>query len=167
MAESPSGADDLASQVEELERQKQQLLRAAHTEPTRVIDSDGNDDVPAHSSGWELDDDGNPVLDEFGKPVPKWRHEFLHFDGVHLEVRKPKPQALQAFSLAVSTHTKAKTKNDMIGLFVKNHLSDASFAFLLSQMMDPDSDFTVARFGDLMREIATLGTARPTQPSLP
>lgn len=122
---------------------------------------------PVPKGDWEMTDDGQLWLDEDGAPVPLWQGETVDLYGHTVQVRKPLPQALQAFSMAASKYTKPKTQNNMITLFVRNHVSDRSFQELLAAMMDPNESITMEAFGDLMAKIATLGSARPTGPSHP
>lgn len=116
---------------------------------------------------YDRDEHGRVVLDDDGNPYPVWPHETVDLHGRTVQVRVPQPAALQAFSMAVSKFTPVKTQNDMVALFVRRHISDRSYNELLMAMMDPDDSFTMEHFGDLMRKIATLGTARPTGPSRP
>lgn len=165
----PSGIDDLAAQSAELERQRAELdqarakLDAANTTAQTavsvpvVIDPDGGE--------YELNDDGTVYKDEDGQPVPKWKYDTVTVNGRVIQARQPQPAAIQAFTMATSKHSSPKTQNEMVAMFVRNHISPRSYQELLTAMMDPDDAFTIESFGELMREIATLGTARPTPPS--
>lgn len=116
---------------------------------------------------WERADDGTVWLDDDGNPAPVWTYGTVELQGRTIQARKPLPEALQAFSMAVSKYTPQRTQNNMIALFVRNHISKRSYAELLQRMMDPDDPFTIKSFGELMAKIATLGSARPTEPSRP
>lgn len=216
--EPPSGVQDLASQTDDLERERaelaaerealireQALVRQRRVErpqvvepigplpatpiaePTEsaelgpVIDSDGTvyeldkdgqpvrdgEGNPIPAGEYDRDDDGVVVLDGDGKPLPPWTHGTLELHGMTIQARKPQPAALQAFSMAVSKHTPAKTQTDMVTLFVRSHISDRSYGDLLAAMMNPETAITIKIFGELMQKIATMGTARPTLPSRP
>lgn len=127
---------------------------------------DGNGD-PIPVGDYDRDDDGVVVLDSDGKPLPPWTHGTLELHGMTIQARKPQPAALQAFSMAVSKHTPAKTQTDMVTLFVRSHISDRSYGDLLAAMMNPETAITIKIFGELMQKIATMGTSRPTLPSRP
>ncbi|WP_280505812.1 hypothetical protein [Nocardia farcinica] len=215
----PSGIEDLASQTNDLEqerealaaeramfeqlRQEAALVRqrrqqvtapigpvvggdaltepAASTELGPVIDPTGQayeldkDGQPVRDSNgdpipageYDRDDDGVVVLDSDGNPAPVWRHGTIELHGMTIQARKPQPAALQAFSMAVSKHTPAKTQTDMVTLFVRMHISDRSYGDLLAAMMNPDTAIDIKIFGELMSKIATMGTSRPTLPSRP
>lgn len=158
-----SGIEDLAAQTEELERARAALdaraaeLAAANANAPAVIDPDGAE--------YELDEKGAVLKAEDGTPVPKWTHDTVDLKGRTIQAKKPQTAALMAFTMATSKYTTAKVQNDMVALFVRNHISDRSYNDLLVAMMDPDDSFTMEDFGELMRLIATLGTARPTEPS--
>lgn len=159
----PSGIEDLEAQAADLDRQRADLaakrdeLANAQASSVAVIDPDGAE--------FELNDDGTVYKDEDGKPVPKWTHQTIDLDGRTIQARMPQAAAIQAFSMAVSKHSSTKMQNDMVALFVRNHISARSYNDLLVAMMDPDDSFTLEQFGELMRKIATMSTARPTGPS--
>lgn len=156
----PSGIDDLEAQAANLERQRAELdaQRATLTgQAPAVIDPDGEE--------FELNDDGTVYKDDNNNPVPKWAHDTIDLDGHLIQARMPQPAAIQAFAMATSRHSPAKTQNEMVAMFVRNHISPRSYQELLERMMDPEDSFTIDQFGELMRRIATLGSARPTKPS--
>lgn len=192
--EPPSGADDLAAQAAAIERERAQmeaeraeLIRARtqrdldrqraelDRERADLVSQRQLDDEPAQPSAvavidpsgqeFEVGADGQVLLDDDGQPVPKWAHEVIEFKGFTVQVRAARPEALQAFGMAVSKYAPPKVRTDMWALFVRNHISARSYAELVELMMDPDTKFTVADFGELTKQIATLGTARPTTPS--
>lgn len=84
--------------------------------------------------------------------------------GRPLRVKRPTPVALNVFTKAISKHSPKGVQDDMTVLFVRQHLDDDDYEGLMVRMMDPDDDFTLSHFGEVMRGIATLGTARPTVP---
>jgi len=127
---------------------------------------DGNGD-PIPAGEYDRDDDGVVVLDSDGNPAPVWKHGTIELHGMTIQARKPQPAALQAFSMAVSKHTPARTQTDMVTLFVRMHISDRSYGDLLAAMMNPDTAIDIKIFGELMSKIATMGTSRPTLPSRP
>lgn len=116
---------------------------------------------------WERTDSGALWLDDDGNPSPVWAYDTVELQGRTIQARKPNAAALQAFSMAVSKYTPQRTQNNMVALFVKNHISKRSYTELLQRMMDPDDPFTIDSFGELMQKIATLGSGRPTEPSRP
>lgn len=193
--EPPSGMPDLAGQVTSIEDERAQLARERAAfeadqalvrqrraredaqgpevlEPTgeRIMQESPRPYTPAvvDSNGEEYERDietGEVILDGFGAPIPKWKHQTVDFDGEPLQIRKPAPQALQAFAMAASKYTPNDIRIDMMNLFVKNHISPLSYGRLLARMMDPDDTFTVDSFGRVIEKIATLDTGRPTEPS--
>lgn len=86
--------------------------------------------------------------------------------GETYRVRSPRPEALHAFTTAVSPHVKdARVKNNHIELFVRSHTHPDDFERIVFRMIDPEDNFTKEDLGSLMRSIMTLDTARPTVPS--
>lgn len=75
--------------------------------------------------------------------------------------RKPMGNAVGALGSSVSAKISEESRNDYVGLFVKNHLEPASWDQLIEGMMlgkyPPDS------VQEVCRAIATWGTARPTR----
>ncbi|TCN51783.1 hypothetical protein EV641_109174 [Rhodococcus sp. SMB37] len=109
-------------------------------------------------------------LDESGEVAPAasavavaekepWAHELLtDFYGEDWEVRKPTEQALAGFALAAGKYVPQKLQNDLVGLFIRNHMSEESHEHMYERLMDPDdASFTPATLGEMMREIALLG----------
>lgn len=154
-------AQEDARRPEVLEPSSEQFI--PEQDPVRpytpaVVDSNGEE--------FERDiETGEVILDGFGAPIPKWKHQTIEFDGEPLQIRKPAPQAIQAFAMAASKYTPNDIRIDMMNLFVKNHISPLSYGRLLARMMDPDDTFTVESFGRVIEKIATLDTGRPTGPS--
>ncbi|MGW5147527.1 hypothetical protein [Rhodococcus koreensis] len=124
------------------------------------------------------------VIDEDGTPVPRkkkprkkaaqnlpakepeeWTHDTVDFMDETWEVKAPQPKALAAFALASGKYINPNMQNNMVGLFIKNHLSEKSHERLYERMMDADDEFTQEHAGLLMQKIATVGTSRPTGPS--
>lgn len=88
---------------------------------------------------------------------PPWAHATIEFYGDKLEVRKPTEQALAGFSLAAGKYVPQKLQNDLVSLFVKQHMSEESLERVFFRLLDPeDKDYTPATIGELMREIALL-----------
>lgn len=96
---------------------------------------------------------------------PSVGYRFVEIAGENIEVRVPNPKSLAVFTAAISKHASKNLQNDMIGLFVRRHVSTKSYEHMIYRMMDPDDEFEMRHFGELMRSIATVGTARPTGPS--
>lgn len=154
------GFDDLTAQAEEAELASQLAevrQRRAAAAPA-VIDSEGSE--------YEVDPEtGAILLDDAGDPVPKWPHETVTIRGREIQIRAPKPAALQAFGLATAKGVPLMTQNKALATIVRKHISARSFEELQDAMMDPDDDFTLDDFQELVKEIATRGTGRPTGPS--
>ena len=106
------------------------------------------------------------VIDQDGNDVGAWQHQVISVDGMELEARTPSPQALQAFSSAISSSSPATLRNDMTSLFIRRHLSPESHEKLMEKLMDPDGSGTDERtLSRVLKAIATLGTGRPSGPS--
>lgn len=100
-----------------------------------------------------------------GDEQPVWSHDRIDYLGESWEVRKPQPQALAAFALASGKYISPEMQNDMVGLFIRNHMSEESYRHAFERMLDPADEFSQESLGELMQRIATLGTGRPTEPS--
>lgn len=85
--------------------------------------------------------------------------------GVTVRARKPGPAALKSLTAATNSKATAQFRNDMTTVFVQDHLHPEDWERVLVVMLDPASSFDVRSLGEVMRRIATLGTARPTGPS--
>jgi len=84
-----------------------------------------------------------------------WSHDLLEFEGDRLEIRLPSEQALSAFSIAVSKYMPADVQNDMVGLFIAQHMSPASYTHVLARMMNPDEPtYTNKTIGQLMSALS-------------
>lgn len=124
-------------------------LKAAKDEPTTppedlvILDEDGE-----VSSSKEL-----ATPDE----QPPWAHIVIDFLGDKLEVRKPTEQALAGFSLASGKYIPQKLQNDLVSLFIKQHMSADSLERVFFRLLDPDdAEYEPATIGELMKEIALL-----------
>lgn len=149
--EPPEGHKDLIADAED-ELRRDEAALAAKREAVEKLRLQGEAVV--------LDEHGNVVPSD-APPVP-WPHDVLDFMGEEFEIRRPSAQALAAFSLSSGKYISQDMQNNMVGLFIRNHLSEASHGRVYERMMDPeDVDFTPTTLGDLVREIATFGTARP------
>lgn len=95
---------------------------------------------------------------------PKWQHEFLEFKGDTLEVRAPSDQALAGFSLASGKYVPMEVKNDIVGLFVQNHISSDSYGRIMQRLMDPDDNvYQPETIGELMRAIVGISMEQKRQ----
>jgi hypothetical protein len=95
-----------------------------------------------------------------------WAYETVEFADRTWEVRKPTDQALAGFALASGRFIDQATQNSVVGLFIKNHMSDASYDVLYARLLDPnDTEFDVSTIGGLMQAIATLGQDAPAEAS--
>lgn len=146
--EQTKSLEDLRSEAEELEKQIEAARNGA------VIDETGAPVEP------KVEETANLPVKE-----PPWPHQTIEFEGEKWEVRKPKPQALAAFTLASSKYVPVEVQNDMVGLFIRNHMSDKSMRRAYERMFDPEDDFTQETMGRLFARIATVGTDRPSEPS--
>lgn len=90
-----------------------------------------------------------------------WMHDFMEFEGDKLEIRLPTEQALSAFSISVSRYMPPEVQNDMVGLFIANHMSPDSYTHVMARMMDPDdATYTNRTVGELMGAISRASLAQ-------
>ena len=92
----------------------------------------------------------------------RW-HDFT-IGGITLRGRVPPPQALHVLRTATSGHVRAEVQTDMTWLFLRDHLDEPSVDRIMAAMIDPDTTWDMTRLGEVIRAIATLGTARPFVP---
>lgn len=110
----------------------------------------------------DVDEEGNvaPASTEIANPEDvkaPWLFEHIDFYGEQWEVRKPSQQALAAFALSSGKYIPQKLQNDLVGLFIKQHMSEECHEKVYVRLMDPDDpDFTPKTLGELMAAIATL-----------
>lgn len=102
-------------------------------------------------------------IDDVEDGVGRW-HE-ITVQGFTVKARKPLPAALKSLTAATNGNAGAAFRNDMVTLFVQQHLHPESWEALLVHMVDPAAAFDVRSLGELMKQITTLGTNRPTVPS--
>lgn len=132
-------ADDRATRLAELDRER-----------ARIIDQDGAEDPTAAPA------DTAPA-----RPQDVWPHDTIDAYGEVWQVRVPTEQAITAVSLASGRFIPMQMQNDVVSLFLKNHLSDASFSRLFERLSDPDDDeFTPATLGEMMRRLTMLTVDR-------
>lgn len=83
-------------------------------------------------------------------------------------VRTPQPEAISVLSFAWSDHQKSdRIKHETLIDFVNRYTHPDDLVPALMAMADPDDDsFGTAEFNQLVKAIATVGTARPFWPSL-
>lgn len=104
----------------------------------------------------DVPEEQEPVVEEAAVDE-SWPHQRITFMDDVLEVRKPSPQALAAFSLATSKYVSNQMRNDMTGMFISRHLSPDSYERVFSRLMDPDDEeYTVDTIGQLMRAVVML-----------
>lgn len=143
----------LTTDSKDAKRAKLEAQLAALNTP-ETVDEDG----ALVESGIEatVEEPGTDLVDP-DAPVP-WPHLTMEFYGDTLEVRSPSDQALAAFSLASGKYIPPQIQNNIIGLFVVKHLSEASYGRVNERMLDPDEpDYTAKTLGELMRKISEAG----------
>lgn len=79
------------------------------------------------------------------------------------QARKPMPNAVGVLGNAVNSKIGEDERNNYIGLFVQNHLSDESFDDLLEGMSR--GRYGVDAVQEVCQAISTWGTSRPTRRS--
>lgn len=160
--------DDLRAELEQL---RAELKSERNGGPAPVIVD--VDPVPAEpeedlsdASVWDIDPDtGTAYLDEQGKPVPRWPYETIEVKGHQIQVRKAKASAGAALGILSSRHVALDKQNDATLLFCQRHTSARTFAELMDAMLDPDDEFDMPDWSEVVRQIATQDTGRPTKPS--
>lgn len=85
--------------------------------------------------------------------------------GLDLWARKPIAESLPVLNKALSQHSPAETRNDMVAKFLQDNLEPESLDRMWQAMVDPMVDTPPDLLERVMRAVATLGTARPTVPS--
>lgn len=107
-----------------------------------------------------IDEDGETVAvtDETAVAlVDEWPYQTVEYANETWEVRKPTSQALAGFSLATGKYVPAQVQQNMVGLFLVNHMSEAAYERVYVRLMDPDDpDFTPDSLGEIMTLVATL-----------
>jgi hypothetical protein len=115
-------------------------------------------DDPVETTGPAETADASAVAVPDG-PMP-WEHQKIDFHGDVLEYRRPTQQALAAFALSSGKYIPQTQQNNFVGLFIRNHLSETSFARVFERLLDPDdAEYTMEVIGDLMRVISTSAAA--------
>lgn len=115
-------------------------------ERAAIIDQDG-----APASPGDTGDTGNAPA----RAQDVWPHDIIEMYGEQWQVRIPTQQALTAVTLSSGRYIPQQVQNDIVSLFLKNHMSEASFARLFERLSDPDDDeFSPETLGHLMRELS-------------
>ena len=90
----------------------------------------------------------------------QWPHDYLMFEGDKLEVRLPAEQALSAFAIGVSKYMPPEVQNDVVGLFIAQHMSPASYTRVFARMMNPDdTEYNNKTIGKLMSQLSKASIA--------
>ena len=103
-------------------------------------------------------------VDDMWADIHPGTHIVTTAGGLTLHAHTPTPQAGAILARAVGPHASQAMRRDMIGLFLEHTLTAASNDLLWSTLIDPDTDAD-GLLDEVMRAVATLGTARPTVPS--
>lgn len=86
-----------------------------------------------------------------------WPYERIDYKGDSLAVRKPQMQALAAFQLSSSKFISDERKNDIVGLFVDQHMGRESYDHVMGRLMNPDDpDYTTESIADVMGKLVEL-----------
>lgn len=107
-----------------------------------------------------IDDEGEVVTEAPGVEVAvvdEWEHQTIEYANETWQVRKPTPQALAGFMLATGKYVPNTVQQNMVGLFLVNHLSPESYERIYVRLLDPvDPDFTPESLGEIMSLVATM-----------
>lgn len=142
---------------------------------TEVVDAVVPDHMPEHEVAVRTGEvvSKKDATDQFGRNLydadggeewyfddKTWPHQFVDFRGDKLAVRRPTQQALSAFSLATSKHVKVRSQNNLTGLFIERHLSEATYDRVYSRMMDGDDPaYDKKAIGKLIGMVVKLHTS--------
>lgn len=168
------GTEDLAAQgaaAEQAELEEALALvkakRAAAGSAPVVIEPDGSESDP-DAGKYETDPEtGAVLLDAEGQKVPVWPYDTITIRGHQIQVRAPKASALSAFGIAMAKGVPWQVQQQQLSAIVRKHVSARSFQEILEKMTDPDSDFDLEVFQELVKKLQTMSTGRPTEPSRP
>ena len=90
----------------------------------------------------------------------QWPHDYIMFENDKLEVRLPSEQALSAFSIGVSKYMPPEVQNDVVGMFIAQHMSPASYTHVFARMMNPDDPgYNNKTIGKLMSALSRAAIA--------
>lgn len=132
-------AEQLAADEAALAERRRKIAAEA-----TVIDEDG-EAVEVVEAGAEI-----AVVDE-------WEYQTIEYANETWQVRKPSPQALAGFMLATGKYVPNTVQQNMVGLFLVNHLSADSYERIYVRLLDPeDPDFTPDSLGEIMSMVATM-----------
>jgi hypothetical protein len=84
----------------------------------------------------------------------QWEGSHMEFKGDKLQIRVPTAQGLAGFSLSQTKFIPTDVRNNLIGLFIYQHLSLESYVRVFGRLMDPsDDEYGVETISDLMTGI--------------
>lgn len=125
-----------------------------------LIDHPPTDELAVRDDA-DLDKPEQPDEPQWDDDDKDWAYRFIEYKGDRLAVRRPTKQALAAFSLGSSKFVKLTTQNNVTGMFVERHLSEASYDRMISRMMDPDDpDYGPKSIGEIMGQVVRLKAAK-------
>jgi hypothetical protein len=109
-----------------------------------------------------------PSYDDFAADIDPTGWKRVEVAGFPFRVKTPQPQAIDVLSFAWSKHARSdKIAHQSLIDFVARYTHPEDLAEVLGIMADPDdARFEVEQFHELVKQIATVGTARPFWPSL-
>jgi hypothetical protein len=89
-----------------------------------------------------------------------WEHERFEYKGDYLAVRKPQMQALAAFQLSSSRFIDDERRNDVVGLFIDQHIGRESYDHMTWRLMNPDDpDYTTSSISDVIGGLVEMAVA--------
>ena len=128
------------------------------TDPGTVVATVA-DTAPAEKTPEQVDlEKFYSALDAWRERLDRgWAYERIEYKGDNLAVRKPLMQALAAFQLSSSKFISDDRKNDIVGLFVDQHMGRESYDHMMARLMDPDDpDYTTESIADVMGKLVEL-----------
>lgn len=123
--------------------------------PRTVIDGDSGEVTSEGTDVLAADGQSNAVA------VP-WPHKVTTFMGDEWEYRIPKPLAAMFLGAASRKAAKPARKVDAIMGYLEHVLSDKSVERMMERAQDHDDDFDIEQMGELIQQITSEGSARPT-----
>lgn len=141
----------------------QLLLKSEYPTDGEGLVGIGEDGQALRFADVELDDEGEPLLDDEGKLIPRWTGGTLEYKGRTLQVNIPTPGAIAGFQQLLAPSMPSGTVNRLHDKFMSKHISPLTRRQITEWLID--GEWTAEDWGGVFRLLVTKGTARPTKRS--